>query len=167
MIKILKSQAKENAIVYSEVMTRNTKIPLDKLVEIIKSTVFYIVLENNYDMSDTNFIETSIDIASAFNSYLNGVAIFKPVVSAITTDQGDMNPVESIVIEVNGLYYDLTNKIYDAKLISRSKLSYSKKYYDENETDITNRLCPSNIYSVLKLEIKKIYLENFLNTVII
>jgi len=138
-----------------EVMSKSTKIPTDILLEVINSDVFKVVLENNYDFTSEEqdiFITAGVDLSSAINFYTFS-ALARPVFSQVSTDSGVFNPMESIVLEINNTYYDILN--------NKSGLK-DKPVNVFCSTGV--KLFITEKAHILRKEIKKIYIENYINS---
>jgi len=123
----------------NEIRGKVTLIPLKSLIEILLSKDFYeqIKLEK-YEST----IEASQNLATIFNFFLSNSAVFKPVLNKIETDKGIMNPEKSIILLINGKYYDLTNKIYEAekiKILEMVSADYHFKKIDKLISYIRNK----------------------------
>jgi len=130
----------------NEIRGKGTLIPLNNLITILLQNEFYNIYKDMFD----NEIETSVNLATVFNSFIKNSAIFKPVFYKIKTDKGIFNPSNSVIIIINGEFFDLTNKVYNATLISTIKRIDSEYSIKNND--------------ILQKYIKETYLNNYINT---
>jgi hypothetical protein len=105
-----------------------TALPVQKVITVVKSSKFLKFVIDLYDKNNVARATPMIayDICQAINDTTNGSEVAIPVQNKIKLKSKEYSPEKSIIIQINDLCYDLTDKIYDEKGIS---IGYANSTY--------------------------------------
>jgi hypothetical protein len=105
-----------------------TALPVDKIIAVVKTPAFYKFVLSLYgpDSKHTSFPMVAYDICQAINENTTGAAIAIPVFNKVMIDSAEYNPEKSVIFQISGKYYDLTDRLYAAE---GSSTGYSNSTY--------------------------------------